>query len=197
MEQEIHIERPMRVAQITSTVFVAIGFLAAIVFGWFTFANPRTGQPSTIVLGGLCFVACCWKIFTLSSSKPLIETSGDGLFAGGNINCYIPWENIQNISAEQIETRTSSFFVQSQVQGHLRIDVKNPSEIYYDSTLSRFTHRFSRERNAIVLFAPVAGNNSQSAICDSLRERWKRAVENKVADDSKAVTDHNGIEKYG
>ena len=107
MSEEIIVKYNMRAPLIAGCVFVCLISGAMIVFGWGTLDHPgpRDNPEAFIGFGAFGVVWAVWKIRALASGKPYLETSEDGIFVGAGLHCYIPWENVEDISIRRDEDK--------------------------------------------------------------------------------------------
>ncbi|WP_338667224.1 hypothetical protein [Pseudodesulfovibrio methanolicus] len=176
MPEEVIVKYTMRAPLIALCVFVCLISGAMIAFGWGTLDHqvPRQNPEAFIGLGVLGLVWAVWTVRSLASGKPYLETSEEGIFVGTGLHCYIPWENVGDISARQNEVRTRFGTTTVKV---CSIDLKDPDNVYFDKFSHRMLRKYFGRGLPINLASDARTSWPSERLAAALRERWQREVD--------------------
>ena len=132
---------------------------------------------------GLCVVIAVISplyLYSLSANKPLLETSDEGIMAGGLVRWYCPWSNVKNIAVSNVERKIKGGLLMPALTGtfkELVIEIHSPDDVYYDNWLHKALRHLVVKDGSIILSVERQTSMAKDQVCKILFERWQQALD--------------------
>jgi hypothetical protein len=170
------------VSRTLSKLFAWAGVILSVLMVILYVAAPGGSYNLDVRFMGLCVVVAVispLSLYSLSANKPLLETSDEGIMAGGLVRWYCPWSNVKNIAISNVERKIKGGLFLPALTGtfkELVIEIHSPDDVYYDNWLHKALRDLVVKDGGIILSVERQTSLAKDQVCKILFERWQQAL---------------------
>jgi hypothetical protein len=171
------------VSRTLSKLFAWAGLILSVLMVILYVAAPAGTYNLDVRFMGLCVVIAVispLSLYSLSANKPLLETSDEGIMAGGLVRWYCPWSNVKNIAISNVERKIKGGLLSPAITGtfkELVIEIHSPDDVYYDNWLHKALRDLVVKDGSIILSVERQTSMAKDQVCKILFERWQQALD--------------------